>query len=400
MIGFVDWLKFHKTKLIVSALIIIALMVLYYLFFPTLLWLNCNQTGVKLEMNGRSAGTLNKTKIMFLKPGIYTFRASKDGFLEYNDLINIGKTKITKRNIVLSKMYYVSATPSQDILGASFLNYSADGKSLISFANNDFYKIPLGNNGYIVADYKAEKMGIDLGLAEGDQVLNVKYSPDKNKALVLVKNENSKVVKAVSLADNKIIATLNLFDADWLTNEEVAGISATDQKILVKQGLAGGQSEIIKSTTDFLDITADSEGKFVLGVAQDKATIINLQNNSPKEIDFAEEMIFKTLGLSNGQFITNTTSKTYLVSANSQKTNLKISPYFGSIALANTDTLIFATFNARAKTYDFITYSLKTKNTKTVNTLSQERGDPSDLIANKEFVNYVVNGSIMGFKIE
>lgn len=378
---------------------LIALGTLYYFFAPPIVVLTTNRNKVNLTIDGQSKGQINYWRVLILPADIHSIRATKDGFLEYNDLLSMGKSKITKHSIFLNEMYYVSSIPVQDSLKASFLNYSADGKNLILFSDQSFYSVPLGGEDFVATDAKEQNMDVDLGMKDGESVINIKYSPDKKQALLVVLRDSDRKIKIVNFETKKVIETQSFYEADW-QGSAIIGIDKIDRKKVIKWDLVSDPQEITALSVNAVAMAAGLDGKSVLVTNDDAANIMDLNTKALKETKFTGEFITKIIAIPNGQFVVLTTQKTYLVTADAQRTELNIKPYFGAVTLRDSANLLFISYNKSQKTYDFTTFNLKNKNTKVINSLQQDMGDPTDLVVNNGYANYIVSGSVMGFKIK
>ena len=107
-------------------------------------------------------------------------------------MVIVNPLRTTKIEVTLSQMYFLSATDFSDINGGNFFTYSADGKNIIYFSDSEksFYTVPLDEKSYLVADNRAVTIPTNLGLKENESVSNIRYSQDKNKALIFVADKS------------------------------------------------------------------------------------------------------------------------------------------------------------------------------------------------------------------
>lgn len=387
------------------------LVFLWYQYLGILI-ISTNQEGYKIEVADKKYENVKKKKIIFLRPGYYVLKVNKEDYREFEELIQVKPFKKNKKEITLSKIFYVSTLQNTGDFDVSFLE-KYDDNNLIYFssANNAFYTVPLDSKSYIIGDYKAQKIEADLRLQEGEQVFDIEYSLSRKQAFIFVGFVDAMVIKWHDFETNQTRELdSSVFGANWLSDDEAVAIKDEESSKLVKLAPNGSR---IQELTDIPNgpLAIYKSPKFVLiesGTYGEYSSwiLINLENLKKTPVELSETGISEMKGSpQEDKFIGSTfkdgKAKVFLVNSDGSKEELPISPYLGNVIwTSDGQGLIYVSFDESQKTYNFEKYNFADKKSAILASFSQAEGDPSNLIINNNYVNFILGQSIMGFKIE
>lgn len=252
------------------ALVLIAVSVFGFIKFLNrgLLVIKVEPRECTLNIDGQAMGNIDKTKKIWLKPGIYEITLDKDNYLESTNLIKVQTWRKTKLDAVLLDMAYIGLIEDDNTFN-NFPTYSGDNQGIIYYSNRDrvFYKSNYEKT-YKIADGQSEKIGPDLPLSEKSRVSEIRYSSDNNQAaLTYAESDGQNKSLLVNLLSNQAnVLEGDYSSLDWLSNSEVIGIeNVGNSQNLIKISLPGLNRLLIASlTTEAMEVYAINKGQEVV----------------------------------------------------------------------------------------------------------------------------------------
>lgn len=396
-------------KVILGLIILGGLVFLWYKYVGILV-VNSNQEGCKIEIANKKYENVKKKKIIFLKPGIYVLNVSKADNREFQELILVKSLGITKKEIILSKMFYVSSLSAVNDFDVNFLA-KFDENNLIYFSANDnsFYKVPLDFKSSIIGNYNAVKINTDLGLSEGDQVFEVRYSPSKTQALIFSGSLDAMSIKLHDFNSSQT-KDLNspLFSANWMADSNIIGITDIDSPKLVKMDSNGLNIEVIA------DLPADPSGiyasyaslKYILAINSNLMYLVNPESKEKMEVELPEGLETGAIqSPSEDKFIVLTSkeskTKVTLLNSDGSKEEIAVEPYLNNVIwTSDGQGLIYVSFDESQKAYNLGKYTFSDKKNIILASYAQAEGGPSNLVSSNSYVNFILDQSVMGLKIQ
>lgn len=175
--GFPGWLK-------IIILIILAIIIaggVYILFFyKSSLEISVNETGAKIILDNKTASSgMNK-----IKPGKYTLKIEKEGFVPYSKTVEVGYFKKTAISVVLKEMPKISTIYERE---ADYLAYNKEQDLYL------FY-IPQESAFFRINAEKLEQEKNAPLLTTPHYIKNlvdVIWNPDRLTAILKIKNDNT-----------------------------------------------------------------------------------------------------------------------------------------------------------------------------------------------------------------
>jgi len=407
-------LKHSFTYRLIRAIVIMVVLGVGFFFFykylaPGILVVDGDQKGYKIEVGNKKYENVNGQKIVFLKRGTYVLTVSKDGFREFNDVVLIKPLRKVKEKVVFSKSSYINTLQGGEFDNISLSDFKDNSLIYFSKTDNNFYQTSPNSTNMTIASGLGTSLNIDLGLVDGDIVNNVKYSPSKTQAFVLITDvDGNNLVKLVdfnSKTAHKL--DLNLQDIDWLTDNQAVGIRDNNGLKLVTLSSNGGSlHEVIGISGDIASVyrTSDPQKVVVTFSANniDTVAFVNLNSGHAVTSDFKEGLVSKIISSPNNDYtlvyVYANLPKTFLLHSNGDKEPININPYFGLMTWETSgQSFIYAELSNNQ--YIFNEYNLANKNTKDLEKYSSTEGDPSNLIISQNNLNFILGRAIMGFKL-
>lgn len=391
----------------------IVLGVSFFLFYkylaPGILIIKGDQKGFKVEIGNKTYEKVKKSKILFLKPGSYVLLVAKDGFRENQELVSIKPLRRTKFEVFFNKMNYIQALSASDLDIISLSSYKDNNLIYLNQNDNSFYKANLDSVNFTIASGMGEKIDIDLGIGDG-KVNNVKYSPSKNEAFVLLTDaEGNNITKLVNF-DNKNVNTLNINieDIDWVTDDRAAAIvSDSGLKLMTFSPTGFNQKKIVDIPGDIASITKTANSsKVLVGFSEnnlDRVAFVDLNSGQMSITEISEGLVSAVISSPKDEkaivYAYSNSPKTYLISSEGQYNELSINPYFGTLVWnPNGQEVIYP--ELKKNNYEFQAYNVSDNKIRILEKYPSLEGDPSNLIVNNNFVDFIVGQAIVGFKLE
>lgn len=288
-----------------------------------------------------------------------------------------------------------------------------DDNNLIFYSSVDkaFYKVPLVSQGYIIGNYTAQKVEADLIINDDTQVFDVKYSSAKNQVLFFIGFVDAVTIKWFDFNTNQTNNfDQSIFSADWLSDSELIGITDIDAPKLVKLSPDGDIKNIITDLPSdpsniYAPYTVFASSNFAFVQGQE-SFLVNLSNSEKQEVNLSEGLV---VGVRKSPveakfiilLVKDQKTQVLLLNSDTSLEEISVIPYLNSVYWTNDGKgLIYVSFDEKTKTYNFNKYTFTDKKNTIINTISQDEGDPSNIIVSNNYLDFILGGNIMAFKIE
>jgi hypothetical protein len=405
-----NWFVKHKKWFLLSLIImtISVLFTVYYVYWAkSYVYFTADPQNIKLTIDGKDYQVKDHS-LIGLKPGVYTISASKDGYMTYNNFINIKPLRFSRQTIKLSDIFYAGAVASNSnsesfgLNQDAFISYWQADQSLVYYSSdaNAFYKIKLVNaqKTYQAPNTIGEKI-IDIKLDSSQSVSSVIYSPDGSKSLAVLDSKDKNQIKMVDFSASLVQnLSSDIIYATWLTNDQILALKSNNQLIILNSSL----NEIKNAgnlTTLSLPYAFNAQKVLLASLDNDDKYILDLNSGQKTKVDLAGSII--NFSASGNQAIaqiqtSDNQTKNYLLSQDGLIKELNLS----STGLVwYSDHQILYTEAEKDNNYvDFKLYDVASKQFSVIKNYFSSGASIDAVIFSPSNIFFISVGQIMGFK--